>query len=134
MVLVRADGEADALDVCKIALAARTCGVPLTISLPPAATQWAWWGSANDIQVVLEDEAAFIERLRKAKVDTRLRSPQPVVAAIHQAANEVDVAVIDEPVLSNGRLELRYYLREQAISYTYHRYGNIITPPKGEVR
>ncbi|MCB0165662.1 MAG: aldehyde dehydrogenase family protein, partial [Anaerolineae bacterium] len=134
MVLVRANGEADAVDVCKIALAAHTCGTPLTISLPLTATQWTWWGSANDIHVILEDEAAFIQRIQQAKVDTRLRSPQSVSADIRRAANEVNMAVIEELVLSNGRLELRYYLREQAISYTYHRYGNIITPPKGEVR
>jgi RHH-type proline utilization regulon transcriptional repressor/proline dehydrogenase/delta 1-pyrroline-5-carboxylate dehydrogenase len=34
--------------------------------------------------------------------------------------------VVDVPVLANGRLELRYYLREQALSQTIHRYGNIL--------
>jgi RHH-type proline utilization regulon transcriptional repressor/proline dehydrogenase/delta 1-pyrroline-5-carboxylate dehydrogenase len=45
---------------------------------------------------------------------------------VHEAANEAHVAVIDPPALANGRLELRYYLREQVISQTTHRYGNLI--------
>jgi RHH-type proline utilization regulon transcriptional repressor/proline dehydrogenase/delta 1-pyrroline-5-carboxylate dehydrogenase len=35
--------------------------------------------------------------------------------------------VIDAPVLANGRLELRWYLREQALSRVVHRYGNLMT-------
>ena len=74
----------------------------------------------------------MIKRLREAKVDTRLRATVAVSEAVRRAANEQGIAVLDEPVLSNGRLELRYYLHEQAVSYTYHRYGNIITPPGGD--
>ena len=36
------------------------------------------------------------------------------------------VAVIDAPVLATGRLELRWYLREQTITRVRHRYGNVI--------
>ena len=36
------------------------------------------------------------------------------------------MSVVDVPVLANGRLELRYYLREQALSQTVHRYGNLM--------
>jgi RHH-type transcriptional regulator, proline utilization regulon repressor / proline dehydrogenase / delta 1-pyrroline-5-carboxylate dehydrogenase len=38
----------------------------------------------------------------------------------------VGISVVDVPVLANGRLELRYYLREQALSQTVHRYGNVM--------
>ena len=33
--------------------------------------------------------------------------------------------MVDVPVLANGRLELRWYLREQSISNVLHRYGNV---------
>jgi RHH-type proline utilization regulon transcriptional repressor/proline dehydrogenase/delta 1-pyrroline-5-carboxylate dehydrogenase len=46
--------------------------------------------------------------------------------AVRRAANAAGVAVIDAPPLANGRLELRYYLREQAVSQTVHRYGNLM--------
>ena len=49
--------------------------------------------------------------------------------ALRRAANAVGVAIIDAPPLVNGRLELRYYLREQAVSQTVHRYGNLVTMP-----
>ncbi|MEZ4659377.1 MAG: hypothetical protein R2911_17600 [Caldilineaceae bacterium] len=42
------------------------------------------------------------------------------------AAHVAHVPVIGAPVTTSGRLELRYYLREQAVSETQHRYGNII--------
>jgi RHH-type proline utilization regulon transcriptional repressor/proline dehydrogenase/delta 1-pyrroline-5-carboxylate dehydrogenase len=35
------------------------------------------------------------------------------------------VHLIDAPVLAHGRLELRHYVREQAIAQTVHRYGNL---------
>jgi len=38
------------------------------------------------------------------------------------------VTVIDAPVLANGRLELRWYLREQTVSRVLHRYGSVTEP------
>jgi hypothetical protein len=34
--------------------------------------------------------------------------------------------VIDAPVLATGRLELRWYLREQTVARVVHRYGNVM--------
>ena len=45
--------------------------------------------------------------------------------SLRRAAAEHDVHIIDEPVTASGRLELRLYLREQAISQTLHRFGNV---------
>jgi hypothetical protein len=42
------------------------------------------------------------------------------------------VAVIDAPVLATGRLELRWYLREQTIAQVLHRYGNVMEPAAAE--
>jgi RHH-type proline utilization regulon transcriptional repressor/proline dehydrogenase/delta 1-pyrroline-5-carboxylate dehydrogenase len=40
------------------------------------------------------------------------------------AAPRPEVALIDEPVTSSGRVELRYFVQEQAVSMTLHRFGN----------
>jgi RHH-type proline utilization regulon transcriptional repressor/proline dehydrogenase/delta 1-pyrroline-5-carboxylate dehydrogenase len=56
----------------------------------------------------------------------RLRALGPLSTALRRALNEAGMSVIDAPVLANGRLELRYYLREQALSQTVHRYGNVL--------
>ena len=45
--------------------------------------------------------------------------------ALLQAATEATVHVANEPVLLNGRFELRHYVHEQALSHRYHRYGNL---------
>jgi RHH-type proline utilization regulon transcriptional repressor/proline dehydrogenase/delta 1-pyrroline-5-carboxylate dehydrogenase len=41
--------------------------------------------------------------------------------------------VLDAPPLATGRLELRWYLREQSVSRVVHRYGNIL-PAAGTSR
>ena len=45
---------------------------------------------------------------------------------VRAAAHAAGVVVLDAPVLGAGRLELRAYLREQAVSRTVHRYGNVM--------
>jgi hypothetical protein len=55
-----------------------------------------------------------------------LRALGPLATALRRALNTAGISVVDVPVLANGRLELRYYLREQALSQTVHRYGNVM--------
>ena len=80
------------------------------------------------MDVVVEAEAGFV---RAPGASGRRRARARVGAdldAARAAANGAGVAVIDAPVLANGRLELRWYLREQAVSRTLHRYGNVTEP------
>jgi RHH-type proline utilization regulon transcriptional repressor/proline dehydrogenase/delta 1-pyrroline-5-carboxylate dehydrogenase len=53
-------------------------------------------------------------------------------AAARAAANGTGVTVVDAPVVANGRLELRWYLREQAVSRVLHRYGSVAEPAATE--
>jgi RHH-type transcriptional regulator, proline utilization regulon repressor / proline dehydrogenase / delta 1-pyrroline-5-carboxylate dehydrogenase len=128
--LVRGDviWPEDRRSLCQILLAARTCGVSVTVSLPPSATDWAWLAD-HDLPVVFETEATLIERLQSGELAERLRVWRPPSTSLRRAANRGHIAVIDAPVLANGRLELRWYLREQALSRIVHRYGNLITSP-----
>jgi RHH-type proline utilization regulon transcriptional repressor/proline dehydrogenase/delta 1-pyrroline-5-carboxylate dehydrogenase len=41
----------------------------------------------------------------------------------HAAAHGIWLA--DVPVVSEGRIELLWYVREQSVSHDYHRYGNL---------
>ena len=45
---------------------------------------------------------------------------------LRAAAIEHGVHLADDPVTADGRRELLHYLREQAISRTRHRYGNVL--------
>jgi RHH-type proline utilization regulon transcriptional repressor/proline dehydrogenase/delta 1-pyrroline-5-carboxylate dehydrogenase len=72
--------------------------------------------------VQIESAATCAARVSKAERVRVIGSPEPEVVAAARGAN---VHVADDPVLLNGRFELRHYVREQAISHRYHRYGNL---------
>ena len=59
--------------------------------------------------------------------DERIRyaASERVPAVVRAAAAQIGVYLADEPVLAEGRIELLWYLREQSLSYDYHRYGNL---------
>jgi hypothetical protein len=78
--------------------------------------------------LVTEGEAELIARLRSRGGFERLRVLDPVSLDVRTAAHEVGAVVIDAPALATGRLELRWYLREQTIARVVHRYGNVMEP------
>jgi RHH-type transcriptional regulator, proline utilization regulon repressor / proline dehydrogenase / delta 1-pyrroline-5-carboxylate dehydrogenase len=126
-VLVRAETVAAAgrLALQQVLLAALTCGVPLTVSLS-RGEPWSWLAEHFTIATVTESESDLIERLRSSDGVERLRVLDPVSFGVRAAAHEAGAAVIDAPVLAAGRLELRWYLREQTVARVVHRYGNVM--------
>ncbi len=131
-VLVRIDGAgpAERLALGQVLLAAATCGTPLVVSAPGPAP-WPWLADTPGAAFAEEALSSAIERLAAGRVE-RLRAWGPVPRALREAANRALIAVIDAPVLAAGRLELRWYLREQTISRERHRYGNIMEPAATE--
>ncbi len=119
--ILRLEPRYDPIEARLAMLAADTCGVPYTISVAADAAP-----PAGHLYVV-EPEWTFSQNLAGAE---RVRIlGDPVSDTVRQAAAEVHVRLVDDPVVSNGRLELRHYLREQAVTQTTHRYGNILPPP-----
>ena len=78
----------------------------------------------------VESDAEFAESLRAAPF-RRVRVLGDVSTEIRQAANAAHVHLADDPVTNEGALELRHYVREQAISRTMHRFGNLISVSDG---
>ena len=101
---------ADVPDVLvrRVRAGAGRCGVPLVES------------HASE-----ETEAEFAERLGELGVD-RVRTLGPVGHELRQAAAVSQVHLADDPVTASGRVELALYLREQAVSETRHRFGNLV--------
>src|SRR5437016_13165371 len=125
--MVRVEAATALVPLIQAVLAALTCEAPLTVSLSPDRDAWDWLADLRAVQVMVEDEASLIARLNVgAAVYYRLRALGPLSTALRRALNAAGISVIDAPVLANGRLELRYYLREQALSQTVHRYGNVL--------
>jgi len=126
-VLVRVEAATALVPLIQVVLAALTCEAPLTVSLSPDKDAWDWLAGMHTVPVIVEDEASLIARLNAGDaVYDRLRALGPLSTALRRALNVAGVSVVDAPVLANGRLELRYYLREQALSQTVHRYGNVL--------
>ncbi|HJV58105.1 MAG TPA: aldehyde dehydrogenase family protein, partial [Methylomirabilota bacterium] len=125
-VLVRGETATPAgrLALAQVLLAARTCGVPLELSLA-AGEPAAWVGGDADVTIAVEPEAGLIARLAPGGAE-RLRALVLLSREARAAAHAAGVVILDAPVLATGRLELRAYLREQAISRTVHRYGNVM--------
>jgi RHH-type proline utilization regulon transcriptional repressor/proline dehydrogenase/delta 1-pyrroline-5-carboxylate dehydrogenase len=86
-------------------------------------------GQLTGIEIKYETEESLMERLAEGMYD-HLRLVEPISETLREVVNAVNIGVIDDAVLANGRLELRHYLREQAISETLHRHGNIIPAPR----
>jgi RHH-type proline utilization regulon transcriptional repressor/proline dehydrogenase/delta 1-pyrroline-5-carboxylate dehydrogenase len=108
-VAVRAEADADPVEVDRVLAAADRCGVPVVLSL------------AAD-----ESPAMFADRLASLPVE-RLRVVGIAHETVRAAAHRRGLHVADDPVTGEGRLELLHYLREQAVSRTLHRYGNLIS-------
>lgn len=125
--ILRLQDDPDPISVAQVILAVRTTGQPLTVSLASADSCWSWLTHKEGISVAIEDESGLAARLQETPTYDRLRLLGPASEALRRVANEAGISVIDTPALANGRLELRHYLREQAISHTIHRYGNILS-------
>ncbi len=115
--------------LAQVALAARAAGVPLTMSLPADSAAPAWLEECPGMELVVEADAQFVERLAHPGDAERVRVWEPISTAARAATNGVGLTVIDAPVLANGRLELRWYVREQTVSHVTHRYGSVTAPP-----
>jgi RHH-type proline utilization regulon transcriptional repressor/proline dehydrogenase/delta 1-pyrroline-5-carboxylate dehydrogenase len=72
-----------------------------------------------------EDDASFVGSLSAHRFG-RIRAVGFVSETVRRAAVTAEVDVVDETVTSSGRLELRHYLREQSVSRTLHRFGNLV--------
>jgi RHH-type proline utilization regulon transcriptional repressor/proline dehydrogenase/delta 1-pyrroline-5-carboxylate dehydrogenase len=91
-------------------LLAKCCSVPLVVS-----------------HAVHESEDDFIARLPEfAKSAEFLRTVHVPSDAILRAAYRAGLNWIQAPISSHGRVELTRWLREQSVSETRHRYGNLM--------
>jgi len=125
-IVLRVNEDTPAVNVAQVILAMRVTGQDLTLSIPSEQSeQWEWLLQDANLAIIPEDSEDLIERLSTRAYD-RLRTLTPPSTYIQRAAHLAHISIIDAPAVANGRLELRWYLREQAISHTRHRYGNLL--------
>ena len=107
-VALRAEADAAPRDAERVRAAARRCNVALIES------------RAAD-----ETAATFAARLDALAIQ-RVRVAGTCSHELRAAGNEAGVHIADDPVTAEGRIELLHYLREQTVTRTTHRYGNVL--------
>ena len=108
-VTVRIEDPCREIAFQRVLAAAERCGVDVTLSIVAEQTP---------------DE--FAAQLDRSPPDM-VRVIGTLAPIIRDTANDLGIQVADDPVLANGRLELLHYLREQSVSQTTHRYGNLLS-------
>ena len=110
--MVRVGAEAAEEETERTLAAARRCGTPVTVS-----------------RAAEESGEAFAARLGGSGAErVRMVGEEPS-PAVRRAQREANVHLIEAPVTPNGRVELLYYLKEQTVSRTLHRFGNLVDAP-----
>ncbi len=126
-ILVRTEGMRDD-DVAILILAAKLCGVELHLSVEKGRP-WIQRMNGHFADMVVETERDLFSRLLEMPDKVHYLRGCGLSEELKIKARELELEVIDHPVLANGRIELLSFFREQSISETTHRYGNIIPPP-----
>ena len=112
-------------DILLVLLAAAVTHVPITVSFASKPDFWYKFKTIYpDARFIIEEEQEFTRNINKYE-RIRTCSPEIPKELYHAAASEGIYIAHAKPVVE-GRIELLHYLREQSISYEYHRYGNII--------
>jgi RHH-type proline utilization regulon transcriptional repressor/proline dehydrogenase/delta 1-pyrroline-5-carboxylate dehydrogenase len=117
-VIVRAGPDASPSDLRRTLAAAHAAGVYPVVSVAAAAV-------AGPVAAVVETDAQLGDRLARHRFG-RVRHVGAVPGPVRASALAAEVDVVDAPVVRSGRLEMRWYLREQAVSRTLHRFGNVL--------
>ena len=107
-VAVRVEGDRRGAEVERVLAAARLCGVEVVLS-----------------DSTTESSEEFAARLGELGLD-RVRVLGAVSDELRAAARTAEIHLADDPVTSAGRIELLHYFREQTVSRTTHRYGNLL--------
>jgi RHH-type proline utilization regulon transcriptional repressor/proline dehydrogenase/delta 1-pyrroline-5-carboxylate dehydrogenase len=121
-----ADATSFGLARTVVAAVGAGAGPGLVVSLHPAvAASGVAGGARPGVEVVTEKADELVARLRGSTgARVRLLGSEPELAELEPA-----VHVDARPPVLLGRVELLRYLREQLVSRTLHRYGNVVPAP-----
>ena len=132
-VRLRVHSDDTAFDLFARAAAAQAAGARITVSYPQGGRTsiidllehlTEAWGGAIEFLEESDDELAAV--IRSGHTDrVRYAHRDRVPDAVLRAVSDTGVYVARAPVLAEGRIELMWYLREQSISFDYHRYGTL---------
>jgi RHH-type proline utilization regulon transcriptional repressor/proline dehydrogenase/delta 1-pyrroline-5-carboxylate dehydrogenase len=131
-VRIRVHRDDTAFEILARVCAAKTVGCQIVVSSPDdshstltllgeLARSWT-----PSIAMVVESDEQLAQVVRSQGTDrVRYAAPNRVPEVVLRAVGETGVYVARAEVVSEGRVELLWYLSEQSLSVDYHRYGNL---------
>ena len=123
---VRVGADASPLHLARVLLATAVAGVPPVVSLHPDVSlePQPALRLVTGATLLIESTAEVLGRLEPPALG---RSAFSAPSLGSPRSNRPCTSIHRPPVLL-GRVELLRYLREQAVSRTLHRYGNVVLP------
>jgi len=116
-IVLRIAASALPVEVARVLVATTLAGCAIAISADPA-----YPASLGPFDLRRETPEAFAVRMATARPERVRAVGKEAIVHTPSVATFIDA----RPVLDNGRLEMPRYLREQAISRTLHRFGNLV--------
>ena len=119
----------DFQDIVKVSQAAHAVKTPLTISVE---SDYKYIEELKSLHCIVLEQS-LNQFLNSICLYERIRVISPDVdSRIFEKAAEHHTYVALSKVLNEGRLELLHYVKEQNVTYEYHRYGSIVEIPDAE--
>lgn len=113
-------------DAMMIALAAQTCKTPLTISFDPTDDR----SQALSLTGCKLKQESFEEFIKNMSSYERIRTcSADIPMEMYETAARTNKYIATAPPVKDGRVELIHYIKEQSITFEYHRYGSISEVP-----
>ncbi len=130
---IRVHAEDSAFEILARVCAAKIAGCRIRITARPGAhtslIHCLWeltelW--AGRIEFLEEKDDELAARMIDHQTDRiRYAGEEKVPHNVQVASAQSGIYLAAEPVRQHGRIELLWYLREQSLSFDYHRYGNL---------
>jgi RHH-type proline utilization regulon transcriptional repressor/proline dehydrogenase/delta 1-pyrroline-5-carboxylate dehydrogenase len=118
-------------DIFMVVAAAKICKTKLTLSIASDNPKVEIISNCIDgeCKISLQTEAEFIESMEEFD---RIRTcTANLSTSVYKKAATLGKYIATAKPLIEGRLELLHYLKEQSVTFEYHRYGSI-TPDKAQ--
>lgn len=120
-------------EAMRIAYAAKTCGTPLTISFDPTDDRSTALASLESTLECILKKESLDDFLKAMPEYERIRTCSPNIPRImYEQAAATNKYIATAPPIKQGHIELIHYIKEQSISFEYHRYGSISEVPPCE--
>jgi RHH-type proline utilization regulon transcriptional repressor/proline dehydrogenase/delta 1-pyrroline-5-carboxylate dehydrogenase len=128
-VVVRLTEDGSDEELAKALRAAEVTGTPVRVS---SAGPRPGWRPPPGTALTVESAESFAASLAApgaVEDGVRLRLLGKAEPDVLAAAADRVMTVLDEPMCSHGRVELVRWLREQVVTRSLHRYGNVVYAP-----